>query len=46
MTRPLRIIAWNVNGLVQLKQELKYFLPNENIDIDLISEIHFTLGMF
>jgi len=42
MNRILRIIAWNANGLVQRKQELDDFLHNENIDIALVSEIHFT----
>lgn len=35
-------IAWNANGLVQRKQELEDLLYNENIDIALVSEIHFT----
>jgi exonuclease III len=42
MNRTLRFIAWNANGLVQHKQELDDFLPIENIDIALVSEIHFT----
>jgi len=42
MNHTLRIIAWNANGLVQRKQELEDFLHNENIDIALVSEIHFT----
>lgn len=42
MNRTLRIVAWNANGLVQRKQELDNFLKTENIDIALISEIHFT----
>jgi len=42
MNHTLRIIAWNTNGLVQRKQELDDFLHNVNIDIALVSEIHFT----
>ena len=42
MNRTLRIIAWNANELVQRKQEFEDFLHNENIDIALVSEIHFT----
>jgi len=42
MNRTLRIIAWNANGLVQRKKELDDFLHNENIDIALVLEIHFT----
>ncbi|VVC27523.1 Pre-C2HC domain,Endonuclease/exonuclease/phosphatase,Zinc finger [Cinara cedri] len=42
MNHTLRIIAWNANGLVQRRQELEDLLYSENIDIALISEIHFT----
>ena len=42
MSRTLRIITWNANGLVQRKQELEHLMNNEKIDIALISETHFT----
>lgn len=42
MSRTLRIITWNANGLVQRKQELENLMNNEKIDIALISETHFT----
>ncbi|VVC28797.1 Endonuclease/exonuclease/phosphatase [Cinara cedri] len=42
MNLTLRIVAWNANGLVQRKQDLDNFLNTENINIALISEIHFT----
>lgn len=38
----LRIITWNANGLVQRAQEVEIFLRTNNIDIALISEMHFT----
>ena len=38
----LIISIWNANGLASKSQELKTFLNNENIDIMLISETHFT----
>lgn len=38
----LKICLWNANGLSQHKLELKTFLINQNIDIMLISETHFT----
>lgn len=42
MHQTLRIALWNANGLGQHSQEVKIFLINQNIDIMLISETHFT----
>ena len=42
MCKNLNIVIWNANGLALRTQELKTFLYNENIDIMLISETHFT----
>lgn len=38
----LRILTWNANGLNQRVQELEVFLRENNTDIALISETHFT----
>ena len=38
----LKITAWNSNGLQQRALETKTFLYNNNIDILLLSETHFT----
>ena len=38
----LKIAVWNANGLVNHSQELKTFIHNQNLDIILISETHFT----
>ena len=38
----LKIATWNSNGLQQRTLETKTFLYNNNIDILLISETHFT----
>jgi exonuclease III len=38
----LRIAQWNVNGLQQHKERVKLFLNQNQIDILLISETHFT----
>jgi len=38
----LRIALWNANGLQNHKEELKLFLTQNQIDIMLISETHFT----
>lgn len=37
-----RILAWNANGLLKRRSELKQFLLSEDIDIALISETHLT----
>lgn len=42
MLNLLKIGVWNANGLAQRSRELKFFLYEHNIDIMLISEIHFT----
>lgn len=42
----LRICHWNANGLAQHAQEIKAFINNQNIDIMLISETHFTTKNF
>jgi exonuclease III len=38
----LRIAQWNANGLQQHKEEVKLFLNQNQFDILLISEMHFT----
>ena len=38
----LKIAAWNSNGLQQRALEIKTFIYNNNIDILLVSETHFT----
>lgn len=42
MMRSVKLVIWNANGLGQHSNELKAFLINQNIDIMLISETHFT----
>lgn len=41
MVSNLRIATWNINGLL-VRDELKLFLEEQNIDLCLISESHFT----
>lgn len=41
MAEELKIAIWNVNGLHRRTQELKIFLQTNEIDVILISEIHF-----
>ena len=38
----MRIALWNANGLTQHKFELELFLKQQQIDVMLISETHFT----
>jgi hypothetical protein len=38
----IKIALWNANGLSQHKLEVEHFLREQNIDIMLISETHFT----
>ena len=38
----MRIALWNANGLAQHKFELELFLKQQQIDVMLISETHFT----
>ena len=38
----MRIAVWNANGLAQHKFELELFLKQQQIDVLLISETHFT----
>ena len=38
----MRIALWNANGLAQYKFELELFLKQQQIDVMLISETHFT----
>jgi exonuclease III len=38
----MRIAQWNASGLQQNKDEVKLFLKQNLIDIQLISETHFT----
>jgi len=40
--KALRIAQWNANGLQQHKDEVKIFLNQNQIDILLLSEMHFT----
>ena len=42
MNNLLQIALWNANGLSQHAEELKMFISNDNIDIMLVSETHFT----
>jgi exonuclease III len=42
MNKFLRIALWNVNGLLQHKDEVTLFLKEQHTDILLISETHFT----
>lgn len=42
MSEGIKLAIWNANGLSQRSLELKIFLINENIDVMLISETHFT----
>lgn len=42
----LKIAIWNANGLSQHKAEVQTFLIEQNIDIMLISETHFTKQNF
>lgn len=42
----LKLIIWNANGLIKHSQELKYFLHDEDVDIAMISETHFTNNHF
>lgn len=42
MASVLKIDVQNANGLTQRTKELKYFLYEQNIDVMLISETHFT----
>ena len=38
----LKIVLWNANGLTQHTEEVKNYIQNQQVDIMLISEIHFT----
>ena len=42
MSKKLKIALWNANGLAQRSLELKTFIINQDIDIMLVSETHFT----
>jgi len=42
MVKSLKIATWNANGLAKHSQEIKTFIFNQNIDILLVSETHFT----
>jgi hypothetical protein len=46
MAQNLKIAHWNENGLGKHSQEIKSFLVNQNIDILLVSETHFTSKSF
>lgn len=42
----IKIVVWNANGVCQHAQEIQAFLNDQNIDIMLISETHFTEKTF
>lgn len=42
MTKDLRIVTWNANGILQHQTELQVFLDVQKIDICLVSETHLT----
>ncbi len=42
MPDPIKIITWNINGLLSRKAELRHFLNSHDIDIAMISESHLT----
>ncbi len=42
MTRSLKIITWNINGLLQRRAELAHFLNTEDVDVALITETHLS----
>ena len=42
MSKKLKIALWNANVLAQRSLELKTFIINQDIDIMLVSETHFT----
>lgn len=46
MLNTLRIATWNSNGLIKRLSELEIFLHEEQIDILLISESHFTKSSY
>jgi len=42
MILTLKIASWNANGLNQHTQEVKTFIQNQDLDLLLISETHYT----
>lgn len=42
MAHSIKLAEWNANGLANHSQELTCFITNNNIDIMMISETHFT----
>lgn len=46
MNKGIKIVVWNANGLALRSLELKTFILNNNIDIILISETHYTQKNF
>jgi exonuclease III len=42
MAKFLQLALWNVNGLSQHTEELKTFISIHNVDVMLLSEMHFT----
>jgi exonuclease III len=42
MAKFLKLAVWNVNGLINHRDELKMFFYTHDIDVMLISETHFT----
>jgi exonuclease III len=42
----LKIVLWNANGLAQHTEEVKDYIQNQQADIMLISETHFTTSRY
>jgi len=42
MEKKLKLATWNANGLAKHSLEVKAFILNQDIDILLVSETHFT----
>jgi len=38
----LKIALWNANGLAKHTEEVKTYIQNQQVDLMLISETHFT----
>jgi exonuclease III len=42
----IKIVLWNANGLAQHTEEVKNYIQNQQVDITLISETHFTTSRY
>lgn len=42
MSKEIKIVTWNANGICQHTNELEIFIRTNNIDICLISETHLS----